>query len=75
VELGNAVPEKPILFMKPASSYITEGSPIKVLPNSEYETDSNKRLNLNYVQHILIFYKLRFLEVALPFTMKLSLGS
>jgi len=28
-ELGNAVPELPLLFLKPASSYITEGSPIK----------------------------------------------
>jgi acylpyruvate hydrolase len=29
-ELGNAVPEVPLLFMKPASSYITEGSLIKI---------------------------------------------
>jgi acylpyruvate hydrolase len=29
-ELGNAVPEIPLLFMKPASSYITEGTPIKI---------------------------------------------
>ena len=27
-ELGNAIPEKPLLFMKPPSAYITEGSPI-----------------------------------------------
>ncbi|ODM87927.1 hypothetical protein Ocin01_18754, partial [Orchesella cincta] len=29
-ELGNAVPEIPLLFLKPASSYITEGTPIKI---------------------------------------------
>jgi acylpyruvate hydrolase len=29
-ELGNAVPDKPLIFMKPATAYITEGSPIKV---------------------------------------------
>lgn len=29
-ELGNAVPEKPLLFMKPPSSYILEGTPIKI---------------------------------------------
>jgi len=29
-ELGNAVPELPLLFMKPASSYILEGTPIKI---------------------------------------------
>ncbi|CAG7815252.1 unnamed protein product [Allacma fusca] len=29
-ELGNAVPEKPLLFMKPPSAYILEGTPIKI---------------------------------------------
>jgi acylpyruvate hydrolase len=29
-ELGNAVPEVPLLFMKPASSYILEGAEIKI---------------------------------------------
>lgn len=29
-ELGNAIPDKPLIFMKPATAYITEGSPIKV---------------------------------------------
>ncbi|KAK6174764.1 hypothetical protein SNE40_017980 [Patella caerulea] len=29
-ELGNAVPTKPILFLKPTSSYITAGNPIKI---------------------------------------------
>jgi len=32
-ELGNAVPEKPILFMKPVSSYIKEGEAIQVINN------------------------------------------
>ncbi|ODM87587.1 hypothetical protein Ocin01_19095 [Orchesella cincta] len=27
-ELGSAIPEVPLLFMKPATSYITEGTPI-----------------------------------------------
>lgn len=30
VELGNAIPEKPLLFLKPTSAYIEEGSPIKI---------------------------------------------
>ena len=29
-ELGNVVPTKPILFLKPTSSYITQGQSIKV---------------------------------------------
>lgn len=29
-ELGNAVPEKPILFLKPTTAYISEGKHIKV---------------------------------------------
>ncbi|CAG7820335.1 unnamed protein product [Allacma fusca] len=29
-ELGNQVPEKPLLFIKPPSSYIREGTPIKI---------------------------------------------
>lgn len=29
-ELGNAVPEEPMLFLKPTSSYVTEGKPIIV---------------------------------------------
>jgi len=29
-ELGNAVPTKPLLFMKPASCYITAGQPIEI---------------------------------------------
>ncbi|KAK7110303.1 oxaloacetate decarboxylase, mitochondrial-like [Littorina saxatilis] len=29
-ELGNPVPEKPILFFKPTSSYLSEGSPIQI---------------------------------------------
>ncbi|ODM90695.1 Acylpyruvase FAHD1, mitochondrial [Orchesella cincta] len=29
-ELGSAIPEVPLLFMKPATSYITEGTPIKI---------------------------------------------
>ncbi|XP_045189769.2 acylpyruvase FAHD1, mitochondrial-like [Mercenaria mercenaria] len=29
-ELGNPVPQKPILFLKPTSSYITEGENIKI---------------------------------------------
>jgi len=29
-ELGNAVPDKPLLFMKPATAYITEGKAIKI---------------------------------------------
>lgn len=29
-ELGNPVPEKPILFLKPTSSYLSEGKPIKI---------------------------------------------
>lgn len=29
-ELGNQIPEKPILFLKPTSSYLSEGSPIQV---------------------------------------------
>ncbi|XP_021966853.1 acylpyruvase FAHD1, mitochondrial [Folsomia candida] len=29
-ELGNAIPDKPLIFMKPATAYITEGSPIKI---------------------------------------------
>lgn len=28
-ELGNAVPDKPLLFLKPTSSYVTEGNAIK----------------------------------------------
>ncbi|XP_061170670.1 acylpyruvase FAHD1, mitochondrial-like [Saccostrea echinata] len=29
-EQGNPIPEKPIVFMKPTSSFITEGRPIKI---------------------------------------------
>ncbi|XP_076439579.1 oxaloacetate tautomerase fahd-1, mitochondrial-like [Babylonia areolata] len=29
-ELGNPIPEKPILFLKPTSSYVSEGSPIQI---------------------------------------------
>jgi len=29
-ELGNAVPSKPLLFLKPTSSYVSEGSAIKI---------------------------------------------
>jgi acylpyruvate hydrolase len=29
-ELGNAVPDEPLLFMKPTTSYVREGSPIVV---------------------------------------------
>ena len=29
-ELGNAVPSKPLLFMKPPSSYITAGEKIEI---------------------------------------------
>ena len=29
-ELGNAVPTKPLLFMKPTSSYITAGQAIQI---------------------------------------------
>jgi len=29
-ELGNAIPEKPLLFLKPPSAYITEGTQIKI---------------------------------------------
>lgn len=29
-ELKNAVPEKPLIFLKPSTAYVTEGSPIKV---------------------------------------------
>jgi len=29
-ELGNKIPEKPLLFLKPSSSYLVEGSPIVV---------------------------------------------
>ncbi|XP_061171870.1 acylpyruvase FAHD1, mitochondrial-like [Saccostrea echinata] len=32
-ELGNVVPTKPILFLKPTSSYVTEGQNIKIPPN------------------------------------------
>lgn len=31
-ELGNPVPQKPILFLKPTSSYIVEGESIKIPP-------------------------------------------
>uniref|UniRef100_A0A131XZ34 Oxaloacetate tautomerase FAHD1, mitochondrial n=1 Tax=Ixodes ricinus TaxID=34613 RepID=A0A131XZ34_IXORI len=30
IELGNEVPEKPLLFMKPPTAYVTEGNPIKI---------------------------------------------
>lgn len=30
IELGNEVPQKPLLFMKPPTAYVTEGSPIKI---------------------------------------------
>jgi len=30
VELGNAIPDKPLLFMKPATAYITSGKPIRI---------------------------------------------
>lgn len=30
IELGNAIPEKPLLFLKPTSSYVVEGNAIKV---------------------------------------------
>jgi acylpyruvate hydrolase len=30
IELGNAIPERPLLFLKPTSSYVEEGSPIKI---------------------------------------------
>lgn len=30
IELGNAIPEKPLLFLKPTSSYVVEGSCIRV---------------------------------------------
>lgn len=30
VELGNPVPEKPILFLKPTTAYLSEGQKIKV---------------------------------------------
>ncbi|XP_064466101.1 acylpyruvase FAHD1, mitochondrial-like [Ornithodoros turicata] len=29
-ELGNEVPEKPLLFMKPPTAYVVEGNPIKI---------------------------------------------
>jgi len=29
-ELGNTIPEKPLLFLKPPSAYVIEGNPIKV---------------------------------------------
>lgn len=32
IELGNAIPEKPLLFLKPPSAYVTEGNPIKIPP-------------------------------------------
>lgn len=34
IELGNEVPQKPLLFMKPPTAYVTEGSPIKVSDDS-----------------------------------------
>eukprot|EP01135_Chromosphaera_perkinsii_P000555 Nk52_evm17s123 gene=Nk52_evmTU17s123 len=33
-ELGNAVPEKPFMFLKPTSSYAQEGSPIVIPPRA-----------------------------------------
>lgn len=30
IELGNEVPEKPLLFMKPPTAYVTEGNPIRI---------------------------------------------
>lgn len=32
-ELGNPVPEEPMLFLKPTSSYVTQGKPIVVSPS------------------------------------------
>jgi hypothetical protein len=43
-ELGNAVPTKPLLFMKPASAYITEGTDIRV--NKNFDESDIYMLNL-----------------------------
>lgn len=45
-ELGNAVPTKPILFLKPTSSYIGEGSAIKIPPGCQ---DLNHEVELGIV--------------------------
>lgn len=83
-ELGNAVPEKPLLFMKPPSSYILEGTPIKVtyddiifflsLPVLIQPLNSHFFCILWVPSHIysLFFVPCRFLEVVVPSTMKLS---
>ncbi|XP_005106610.1 acylpyruvase FAHD1, mitochondrial [Aplysia californica] len=45
-ELNNPVPTKPILFLKPTSSYVAEGSPIKIPKDC---TDLNHEVELGIV--------------------------
>ncbi|CAG2182397.1 unnamed protein product, partial [Oppiella nova] len=32
-EMGGKVPDKPLIFLKPATAYVTEGNPINVVSN------------------------------------------
>ncbi|KAK0399035.1 hypothetical protein QR680_002877 [Steinernema hermaphroditum] len=34
-ELGNAIPKKPMIFLKSLNSYVTEGEPIVIPPGCE----------------------------------------
>lgn len=38
-ELGNAIPEEPLLFLKPTTSYVKEGSPIVVSTGVHLDTE------------------------------------
>jgi hypothetical protein len=65
-ELGNALPTTPIIFDKPISSIITQGSNIEVII---YITNFNK-----YFNYMMNYYLNRYHAAGLNFTTKLNLA-
>ena len=57
IELGNPVPEEPLLFLKPVSSYVEIGNPIEVyvfvMHDNFHSSDGSDQL-LRFFNHYVI---------------------